>query len=247
VTASARWLVAVLLIALAAFAAGCGDDDKKQTEVKTVTETTTTPAPTTEETGPASPEAAETEALFEGVAMNGVELGDPDAPVTLYEFADLQCPFCKEFNEGTFPQIVEEYVKDGRVKVVFRNLTFLGPDSVTAARAAAAAGLQNKLWPFVDLFYKNQGPENSGYVTDAFIAQIAEQAGADPEKLAEDMSAPVVEQQLGEAQSEQQKYKVNSTPSFLIQVGDGKPKPLGNQGTEFDEMSQLIDEALAGS
>jgi protein-disulfide isomerase len=243
VTVSARSLVAILLVAVAAFAAGCGgDEEKRPAELGTVTETTTTPAPTTEET---SPEAAETEALFEGVAMNGVELGDPDAPVTLYEFADLQCPFCKEFNEGAFPQIVEEYVKAGKVKVVFRNLTFLGPDSVTAARAAAAAGAQDKLWPFVDLFYKNQGPENSGYVTDAFIEQIAEQAGLDPDKLLEDMSAPFVEQQLGEAQQQQEEFRVNSTPSFVIQVGDGKPKPLGNQGTEFDELSKLIEKELA--
>jgi protein-disulfide isomerase len=196
------------------------------------------------DTTPSKDEAAETKALFEGVAMNGVELGNPDAPVTLYEFADLQCPFCKDFTEGAFPQIVQKYVKPGKVKIVFRNLTFLGPDSVTAARAAAAAGAQNKLWTFVDLFYKNQGPENSGYVTDAFLERIGSFAELDTEKLLNDMSAPLVEQQLGEAQQQQEEFQIDSTPSFVIQIGKDKPKPLGNQGFEFEEMDKLIGDAL---
>ncbi len=201
------------------------------------------------DTVPSEQEGEQTASLFEGIAQSDVTLGNPDAKVTLYEFADLQCPFCRDFTTGSFPQIVDKYVKGGDVKIVFRNLTFLGPDSVTAARAAAAAGAQNKLWEFVDLFYKNQGPENSGYVTDAFIEDLAGQIGLDVEKLTADMSAPLVEQQLGEAQQQAAKFKINSTPSFLIQIGDERPKNLGNQGFEFDEMSKRIDAALeeAGS
>jgi protein-disulfide isomerase len=197
------------------------------------------------DTVPSEQEGEQTASLFEGIAQSDVTLGNPDAKVTLYEFADLQCPFCRDFTTQAFPQIVDKYVKPGKVKIVFRNLTFLGPDSVTAARAAAAAGAQNKLWNFVDLFYLNQGAENSGYVTDAFIEDLVSKLdGIDSEKLKADMSAPLVEQQLGEAQQQAAEFNVSSTPSFLIQVGDGDPKPLGNQGSEFDEMSKLLDAEL---
>ena len=198
------------------------------------------------DTKPTHDEAQQVADLFEGVAQSNITLGNQQAPVTLYEFADLQCPFCREFTATAFPQIVDKYVRPGKVKIVFRNLTFLGPDSVTAARAAAAAGAQNQLWSFVDLFYKNQGQENSGYVTDAFIKSLTDQLdGIDSEKLQADMSAPLVEQQLGEAQQQAAEFKINSTPSFLYSIGDGDPQPLGNKDATFGEMSKKIDEALA--
>jgi protein-disulfide isomerase len=188
--------------------------------------------------------------LFTGIAQNNITLGNQQAKVTLYEFADLQCPFCKEFTVGgqsgpaVFPQIVNKYVKPGKVKMVFRNLTFIGPDSVTAARAASAAGAQNKLWEFVDVFYKNQGTENTGYVTDKFIEKIATNIGADPAKLQSDQSAPFVEQQLGQAQDQAQQFGINSTPSFLIQIGNGKPQKLNYNNFKFEEFSKPIDAAL---
>ena len=128
--------------------------------------------------------------------------------------------------------------------MVFRNLTFIGPDSVTAARAAAAAGIQNKLWDFADLFYQNQGTENTGYVTDKFIQDIATNIGADPAKLKADQSSPVVEQQLGTAQDQAQQFGLNSTPSFLIQVGNGKPQKLNYNNFKVEQFTGPIDAAL---
>src|SRR3954452_20493060 len=122
-------------------------------------------------------ESAAATDLFTGVAQNGTTLGNPEAKVTIYEFADLQCPFCRQYTTGPFHQIVNKYVKPGKVKMVWRNLTFIGGDSVTAARAAVASGAQNRLWNFVDLFYKNQGTENTGYVTDKFITDLASSVG----------------------------------------------------------------------
>ena len=91
-------------------------------------------------------------------------------PSRLVEFADLQCPFCREYTLQTLPQLVQDYVRSGKVRMEFRDLAFLGKDSVTAGRhAAAAAGEQNKLWNFIDVFYFNQGEENSGYVTPSFL------------------------------------------------------------------------------
>lgn len=183
--------------------------------------------------------------LFAGIAQSGITLGNPQAKVTIYEFADLQCPFCQKYTTTVFPQLVNKYVKPGKVKMVWRNLTFIGPDSVTAARAAAAAGAQNKLWSFADLFYQNQGTENSGYVTDKFIEKLAGGIqGLDPAKLKADESAPLVEQQLGEAQQLAAQYKINSTPTFLIQVGKGPLTKLNYSDFKLDQFSGPIDAAL---
>jgi protein-disulfide isomerase len=182
---------------------------------------------------------------FGGIAQNGVTLGNPEAKVTLYEFADLQCPFCQEYTtKGAFHQIVEKYVKPGKVKMVWRNLTFIGGDSVTAARAAAAAGAQNRLWQFIDLFYANQGTENTGYVTDKFIADIAKGAGVDTGKLNSDIGASFVEEQLGTAQQQASRYGINSTPAFLLQVGNGKPQKLDYKDFKLQSFAPAIDAAL---
>jgi protein-disulfide isomerase len=217
-------VVAIVVVAVAISSSGGGSDQKVD---KT--------------------EENETAQLFEGIAQSGDTLGNPDAKVTIYEFADLQCPFCKQYTETVFPQLVEKYVKPGKVKMVWRNLTFLGPDSITGARAVVAAGAQNKTWNMQHLFYENQGTENTGYVTDKFIENLAAGAGVDLEKLRADMAAPFVEQALGDAQQEAQEFGVNSTPSFLIQVGNGEPQRLEYKDFTLEQFSGPIDEALSQS
>jgi protein-disulfide isomerase len=154
--------------------------------------------------------------LLNGVPQQGITLGNPKAPVTLIEFADLQCPFCRDYTINTFPSIVARYVKPGKVKMVFQNYAFIGPDSLTAARAAEAAGKQNRLWNFIDVFYNNQGSENTNYVTDPFLTKIAKGAGVDPQKMLADRADPKVDQAIALAQQAAQQAGVNSTPTFLI-------------------------------
>ena len=97
--------------------------------------------------------------LFAGVPQHGTLLGRADAPVRIVEFADLQCPYCDEYTVQALPTLVQRYVRTGEVSMRFENLSFIGPDSVTAGRVAAAAGQQDRLWNFVDLLYLNQGEE----------------------------------------------------------------------------------------
>ena len=84
------------------------------------------------------------EAMLDGIPQDGIALGEPDAPVTLVEYADLQCPFCAEWALQTFPELVADYVRDGRLRIEFRGLTFIGPESEDALRAALAAGEQGQ-------------------------------------------------------------------------------------------------------
>jgi protein-disulfide isomerase len=164
--------------------------------------------------------------LLNGVPQQGTTLGNPKAPVTLIEFADLQCPFCRDYTISQFPSIVAKYVKTGKVKMVFQNYAFIGPDSLTAARAAEAAGKQNKLWNFIDVFYNNQGQENTDYVTDKFLTKIAKGAGVDPKKMLADRQDPKIDQAIALAQQAAQQAGVNSTPTFVLKKGAGPAQKL---------------------
>jgi protein-disulfide isomerase len=164
--------------------------------------------------------------LLNGIPQNGITLGNPKAPVTVQEFADLQCPFCRNYTIQQFPSIVAKYVKTGKVKMVFENYAFIGPDSLTAARAAEAAAKQNKLWHFIDVFYNNQGTENTSYVNDAFLTKIAKGAGVDPQKMLADTKDPKIDQAIALAQQNAQQAGVNSTPTFLLKKGAGPAQKL---------------------
>jgi len=150
-------------------------------------------------------------AAFKGIPQSGIALGSPKAPVTMVEFADLQCPFCAEYQRAVFPTILKRYVRTGKVRVELRLLRFLGPDSDRLARVAAAAGAQNRMWQFVELAYQRQGAENSGYATDDFINSLAADAGLKSVNAGAGAEAAI-------ARNEQaaQTLGVNSTPSFLI-------------------------------
>jgi protein-disulfide isomerase len=117
--------------------------------------------------------AAATQSLFQGIPQQGFSLGSPMAPVTLVEYGDLQCPICREYAVATLPTIVRDYVRTGKVRLEFRGLAFLGADSDKALKAAVAAGAQNRGWNMIDLLYRNQGQENSGWVTDSKLRELA--------------------------------------------------------------------------
>jgi protein-disulfide isomerase len=182
-----------------------------------------------------------TSALFRGIPQHGVELGNPRAPITVTELADLQCPFCGESARGEWPKVVSRYVRTGKVKLVFRNLAFLGPDSLTGARMAAAAALQDKMWQFVDLVYRNQGEENSGWVTDAYVRRIGVAAGLDvPRALAERRSIAAT-QLLVDAKAAARAARARETPTFVITRGGREVKRMVGAG----DLTGLIGQAVA--
>jgi protein-disulfide isomerase len=164
--------------------------------------------------------ASESRALLSGIPQHGITLGDPKAPVRVIEFADLQCPFCREYSTGVRPQLVEDYVRPGRVRMDFRTLTFIGPDSERAARVAQAAARQNRLWNLVDLAYSNQGRENSGYATDGFLRRIAGAVpGLDVQRAFADRDSAAVTSDLEAAADLATSSGVDSTPTFLVGRG----------------------------
>jgi protein-disulfide isomerase len=172
--------------------------------------------------------AAEVSRSLSGIPQDEMVLGDPGAPVELVEFGDLQCPVCKGFAEEILPPIIENQVKNGEAKIDFRNFTIIGPQSVDAGAAALAAGAQGRGWNFVELFYKNQGIEGSGYADDAFLEAVAKGAGVeDLAKWNEDRTR--LRSKVEETSREAQQLGFNGTPSFAIE-GPGT-KGLETLGT----------------
>jgi protein-disulfide isomerase len=164
--------------------------------------------------------AAASRALLAGIPQRGAVLGDPNAPVRVVEFADLQCPFCRDYDRSVFPGLVKRYVRTGKVRMEFRPLAFIGPDSVRAARVAEAAGQQDRLWDFADLAYHNQGRENSGWATDATLRRIAAAVpGLDVRRAFGARSGTAATNALDAAASLAQRSGVNETPTFLVGRG----------------------------
>ena len=178
--------------------------------------------------------------FYSGIPQDGTTLGEGDAPVTLYLYEDFQCPFCGQFDREMFPDLVDDYVREGQVKVVSETMAFLGPDSLTAARAALAAGEQNRYWPYHTLLFEKQGGENSGYVTDEFLRNLAEQTpGLDVAKWEEERAGDSFTEELEAVQSKAQSQGVNSTPTLVFEGPNGQAK-IDNL-TDYDQISAAVD------
>ena len=199
-------------------------------------------------TGP--PEGvAEVNALFRGIPQRDFVLGDPSAPATLVEFADLQCPFCGEFARDVLPDVVRRYVRTGRVRLMFRALAFIGDgkQSERAARMALAAGEQDKQWQFAELVFRNQGDEDAGWVTDDYLRRIGTAVGLDVERAFRDRDGPRVTGLLAGSKHEAKVAGIESTPSFTVQLPGGKARllPVDDPGSA-EKFTKRLDEALAG-
>jgi protein-disulfide isomerase len=179
-----------------------------------------------------------------GIPQRGMVLGDPGAPVTLVEFGDLQCPVCRGYAKEVMPEVIESKVRSGEAKIDFRNYAFIGQDSTTAAAAALAAAAQNRGWSFVELFYFNQGFENSGYTSDSFLISIAEAAGvADIGKWNADRHSGRLAQQVSRESGEAEDLGFSGTPSFAVRgPGTGGVEPLDLPGSAA-EIEAAIERA----
>lgn len=196
-----------------------------------------------------SPRAAKVgpeRALLRGIPQSGTTLGSPRASVTLVEYADLQCPFCAQWARGAFPELVRDYVRTGRVRMEFRGLAFLGPESETGLRAALAAGEQGRLWDVVHHLYAGQGPENGGWLTDDLLAEIGGNVpGLDAARMLERRWTPPVERGLAAAAAAAERDGIAGTPSFMAGLTGGKLHPVPLTSLDAGPVRAHLDELLA--
>ena len=186
----------------------------------------------------------ETNAMLKGIPQDGNALGEKNAPVTMIEYADYQCPFCRDYALETMPILINDYVRSGKLRMEFEPLTFIGPDSETAARAGVAAGQQNLEWNYTHLFFFNQGEERSGFVTDAFIDKLYAGAGVNAAKANAYRKTPAAAVPIAEASANAQKYGVASTPSFVVGPTGGPYTKLEVEISNPDAFKAAFDALL---
>lgn len=177
-------------------------------------------------------------AALEGVPTDGRVIGDPNAPVHLVEYGDYQCPACANFSTQTFPALLSDYIATGQVSFEFRDLAFLGDDSVTAAEAAACAIDQDGFWPYHDTIYANHYGENLGNLSESRLLKMAELSGLDKDQLESCLDDGTYAADVQAMHQEATGLGVDSTPSFTL-----NGELIQWQG--WDAMKQQIDAALA--
>lgn len=170
-----------------------------------------------ETTSSTLPDAAATVNMFRGIPQHGNVLGKANAPVTMVQYIDLQCPICRAFETEIMPTIVPRFVRTGKVRVVSKPIAFIGPDSVTGRAAALAAGRQNRFFEFAQLAYANQGSENSGWLDDNFIrAAYASIPGLDAAAAEKARNERSISQEADQFESQATADHVTGTPTILV-------------------------------
>jgi protein-disulfide isomerase len=179
-----------------------------------------------------------------GIPQHGDTLGRAAAPVTIQVFEDPQCPYCREWNLDTLPTVVKDYVRTGKVKLVYRGINIIGPNSENGLRANYAAGEQNKLWQMSNELYARQGEENSGWINDATIASAAKAAGVNVNSLSAASSTAAVTLMLKNAGAAATNYAVAGTPTFIVEAPPALPTQLQLSALDPAAFSAALDPLL---
>jgi protein-disulfide isomerase len=222
--------IVVVVVVLFAFGTGGGSSGTTTTGSDTTAATGTTPA--------------SSGLSLAGIPQHGVTLGRATAPVTIQVFEDPQCPYCKEWNDNTLPSVVTNYVRTGQVKLVYRGINIIGPNSETGLRANYAAGEQNKLWQMSNELYARQGEENSGWIDDATIASAAKAAGADVSAISAASPTARVTGLWRTADLAANHYAVRGTPTFVVVRPPARPTQLQLAGLDPASFSAALDPLL---
>jgi protein-disulfide isomerase len=196
----------------------------------------------------ALPGAAEVQKLFKGVPQDSNDLGSPSAPVTMVEYVDLQCPYCRDFETSVMPKLLSGYVRPGKLRVEQRLLAFIGPDSVRGRNAALAAGQQSKQFNLTELLYFNQGTENTGWLDQQMVDSAAASIpGLMVPQLLDAQSSAVVAARAAALDEEAKSAGVSSTPTILIgKTGGTLQKVNLTSPTDSQSVTAAIQGALAG-
>jgi protein-disulfide isomerase len=189
-------------------------------------------------------EVASVDSLVNGIPQEGLVLGDPKAKVELIEYGDLQCPVCKAYSEEILPAVIENQVKNGQAKLTFRNFIIIGPQSAPAGAAALAAGTQGRGWNYLELFYRNQGKENSGYADDEFLTAVAKGAGVkDIAQWQKERAGKKFTEEVTTTSEQAHTFGFTGTPSFAIKGPSSNGTELLGTPSSPGELEEAIEKA----
>ena len=173
--------------------------------------------------------------------------GDPNAPITIIEFSDFQCPFCARFHVQTLPVLLEEYIESGKVKLVYRDFPIqnIHPNALPAAVAAECANEQDMYWEYHDTLFENQGAWSRLEIESAvsLFKQYAEELELSQDQFDSCLESGKYIEEIRKDLEDGRDYGVTGTPGFFIgneQIGFVELK--GAQ--PFESFKQVIDSQL---
>ena len=170
-------------------------------------------------------------------------LGDPNAPITLVEFGDYQCFFCNKYFHDTEQKLLENYVDTGKVKIIFKDFTIIGPDSITAAHAAHCADDQDLFWEYHDTLYNNWNGENNGWASSENLLRMAQDVGLDIDEFTGCMLNEIHTQIISASNADARTLGLTGTPGFfVISPNNQVTKIPGAQ--PFDVFQKIFDSEL---
>jgi len=168
-------------------------------------------------------------------------LGSSDASITVLEWGDYQCTYCYKFHQNTLDTINDEFIKTGKVKLVFKDFPLNGPDSLLAAEASYCAEDQGKYWEFHDEVYKNWAGERTGWITRESLDRFAMTVNLDLGKFNTCLDEEKYQDKVNSIHNFGKELGIDATPSFLVFNDEKIIKIRGNQPLEvflktFDEL-----------
>ena len=179
-----------------------------------------------------------------GIPQDGNVLGAADAPVTLVQYEDFQCPSCLRYTVDYEPFLIEEYVKPGLLRIELRHFPVVGTESTTAARGAVCAGAQDRFWEYANRLFAIQAGDgfraDQGFFDEPALTDLAGDLGLDEDAFAACLADPDTLSTVSGNDAAARAIGFRGTPSFTL---NGNPLQ-GAPGTE-DTWRTLIDTALA--
>lgn len=192
-----------------------------------------------------SKNASQPAAVIETVGVkdlsdDDVILGDPKAPVTIVEFGDYQCPFCGRFFQTTEQELRSEYIKSGKVKMIYRDFAFLGPESQSAALASQCAAEQGKFWAYHDKIFEAEiadGKEHNGNLSNAFLKSLASSLGLDSAEFNSCLDSQKYKDEIQKDYNDGLAAGVQGTPTTFV---NGE---LVSGAVSYETLKTLIEKA----
>lgn len=191
------------------------------------------------------------QSLFAGIDLSAIPnglteegnpaLGSPDAPVTIVEYSDYQCPHCGNFAKNTLPELIKEYVVPGKVRYVHKDMAILGEQSQWAAQAANCAAEQGRFWEYHALLFQQEGRANQGVFSRENLKKYAADLGLDTEAFNQCLDQNKYAQKVVQETREGKQRGVEGTPSFFV----NDELVVGN--VPLEQMRQVIEKHLQAS
>ena len=168
-------------------------------------------------------------------------MGDSNAPITILEWGDYQCTFCYKFHQNTLDVINEDFIKTGKVKLIFKDFPLNGPDSFLAAEASYCAQDQKKYWQYHDELYKNWGGERTGWITRESLDEFGNAVNLNLDDFNTCLDEHKYQAKVISLYEFGKEVGIDATPSFLVFNDEKIIKIRGNQPLEvflktFDEL-----------